>query len=516
MPRSDPTRSDYCAGRHLLRNVGSVRQLRRNPLARRWFEAVSDDATALAAVSQAVWRALAQMDAEAAERRWRTVRHSVILLRMDIGSETAASVGADLGLSERQLRRERSAAHRRFFVTFLSVDPATTLRVRARTADLQIERAARLADSGEATSALAILDDVALRASDSAARCRALVRAADVDMELHRLERAKTRLAAAQRLILEDVVPSDARSPLVREHRAASLQRRWYETGPAAVAATLEGSHDPGDVGDPRLGMLRVCAALRGGDGKGARRLLGAARDAVERHADVGLGIDVLILEAELADFLDGDAALSERTFARVIETAGANGYGGRRLWATHLLAYTRWLHEPNSANRAAYRALVDRIDGGLPEQHRLMLYFSAADIEAAIGSPRRALDAARSALRLATNPYEAASAQALCAAALLRSGATAAAGRLAAETAGIGRAIGYRRVVSTAQRIAAEAALAHGDRRAARRAIDEAIACADGRTSLYVLARTYAVAARVTRDRRYAARARELTGACA
>jgi hypothetical protein len=505
-------RSDYCAGRHLLRHLGDARALRRNPLAMRWIAPCVADADALALVGGAVRRALTAMEGEVTVRQRRTARHTVILLRMDVGFETVGAVATDLGLSERQLRRERRAAYTRFLATFRSLEPGPA-RVYERTADIQIDHAGRLADSGEATSALAILEDVARRAGESTARCRALVRAADVEMELHRLDCAKTHLSHARRLILDGVVSSDAQPRLSSEHRAAVLQRQWYETGPAIVDASLDAADD---AADPRLGMLRVCAALRGGDGSGARRLLARVRDTVDRLPDAGLRIDALILEAELADFLDGDVPRAEATFARVIEVAGAAGYGGRRLWGTHLLAYTRWLHSPSNATRAAYRALVDRVDGALPEQQRLMLYFSAADIESALGSPRRALAAARSALRLATNPYESASAQALCAIALFRSGDAAAAAELAADTAALGRSIGYRRVVATAQRVAAEAALARGDRRAAREAIDESIACAAGRTSLYVLAKTFAVAARVTRDPRYLLRARELGAACA
>ncbi len=506
-------RSDYCAGRHLLRHLSDARALRRNPLARRWIGPDHTDANLLASVGGAVRRALAAMDGEAGERRWRTARHTVILLRMDVGAEAADAVAGDLGLSERQLRRERSTAHARFLTALRRLEPSGA-QVCERTADLQIDHASRLADSGEATSALAILDDVARRAGESTARCRALVRAANVEMDLHRLDCAKTHLSDARRLILDGVVPVDAQPRLTTEHRAAALQGRWYETGPAIVGASLEPADD---AADPRLGMLRVCAALRGGDGHGARRLLARVRESVDRLPDAGLRIDALILEAELADFLDGDVQRAEETFARVVDVAGEAGYGGRRLWATHLLAYTRWLHAPSVATRSQYRGLVDRIDGGLPEQQRLMLYFSAADIEAAVGSPRRALTAARNALRLATNPYESASAQALCAIALFRSGKADAAAHLAAETAALGRSIGYGRVVATAQRVAAEAALARGDRRSAREAIDESIACASGRTSLYVLAKTYAVAARVTRDPRYRMRARELNvEACA
>src|ERR1700722_8851087 len=196
MPRSDPMRSDYCAGRHLLRHLGDARALRRNPLAQRWIAPRTGDPDALASVGGAVRRALAAMDGEVPVRRWRTARHTVILLRMDVGAEAADAVATDLGLSQRQLRRERRLAHDRFLEAFRSLEPGAA-RVSERTADLQIDHASRLADSGEATSALAILEDVARRAAESTARCRALVRAADVEMELHRLASAKTRLSDA-------------------------------------------------------------------------------------------------------------------------------------------------------------------------------------------------------------------------------------------------------------------------------------------------------------------------------
>ncbi|MDB5073777.1 MAG: hypothetical protein JWM87_4888, partial [Candidatus Eremiobacteraeota bacterium] len=37
MPRADPTRSAYCASRHLLRNLDDAAELRRNPLVRACF-----------------------------------------------------------------------------------------------------------------------------------------------------------------------------------------------------------------------------------------------------------------------------------------------------------------------------------------------------------------------------------------------------------------------------------------------------------------------------------------------
>jgi len=509
MPRPDPSRSDYCATRHLLRHHANPSELRRNPLARRLAHVPNgDDAT------RAVWRAVARafehMDGDAADRRWRTARHTIILLRMDVAREESASVARDLGISERQLRRERRTAHRRFFSALLRAVPQT-VAVLDSSSSVQLQRAERLADSGEPESALAILDDVARKAGDAAVRCRALLRAAGVETEVHRLDVAGRRIDDAQRLLRENGVERDVRPSLEREATVSSLQVAWYVNGPAVVDAA---STAPVNGTDARLLLLRACAALRGGDAASARRFAMHIHSTAEFAADPSLRIDVGILEAELSDFLDGNTQAAEDGFMRIATLAGQHGFGGRRLWATHLLAFTRWLHSRASCERNAFRALVDRIDASLPKQQRLMLFFSAADIELAIGSATRAADAARSARRLATNPYERLSADALLAGALLRGGNIAQAEHAAVATAEHARRIGYLRVVSTAQRIAAEAALSLRRRPLARERIEDALACAAGRTSLYVLARTYDVAARITRERRHRTVARELRDA--
>jgi hypothetical protein len=507
MPRSNPARSDYCATRHLLRNLGDSAALRRNPLVSNIPE--SEDARAMASVSSAVSRALSAMDAATTAERWRTVRHTAILLRIDVARESHAVVANDLGLSERQLRRERRVAHRRFLAA-LQEGAGSPALVRERTADVQIALAERLADSGEPRSALAILDDIAVRAPDPAARCRALMRSADVETDLHRLGAASRRLHDAAGLMHAAIVPQDKQHGLAREHRVSALQVAWFEAGPSAIVPEAQRVQEPDDA---RMWMLRACAALRAGDGRRARLLSQRAREALRPVDGDGIRVDLEILDAELADFLDANSAEAQRRFQRAIDLAGDLGYGGRSLWATHLLAFTRWLHGGKAAERAAYRALVDRVDGSMPEQHRLMLYFSAADIELAIGNPRRAVTASRHALHLATNVYERLSAQALEAGALLRIGQIQPAESAARATAEEARRQGYLRIVSTAQRLASEAALERGERRIARERIEDALACAVGRTSAYVLALTYDVAARITRDRRHAVLARDLRG---
>ena len=451
------------------------------------------------------------MDAEPAHARWRTARHTVILLRIDVAGESHADVARDLGVSERQLRRERREAHRRFREALCRSSSVVPVSVRDRTPGVQIALAERVADSGEPRSALAILDDISAHASDPAARCRALVRAADVETDLHHLGAAARRLRDAASLMHTRVVPDEACTGLVREHRVSALQVAWFESGPNAIVPQAQRAQEPDDA---RMWMLRACAALRSGDGRRARLLSERARTALVPANGDGIRVDLEILDAELADFLDANSHEAQRRFGRAIALADELGFGGRSLWASHLLAFTRWLHGGKAAERAAYRALVDRVDGSLPEQHRLMLYFSAADIELAIGSPRRSAVAADHALRLATNVYERLSAQALGAGALLRLGRIHQAETAACATADEARRQGYVRVVSTSQRLAAEAALRRGERRIARERIEDALTCAAGRTSSYVLALTHDVAARITRDRRHVALAHELRSA--
>jgi hypothetical protein len=156
-------------------------------------------------------------------------------------------------------------------------------------------------------------------------------------------------------------------------------------------------------------------------------------------------------------------------------------------------------MHSRDVRDRTAYRGLVDRTDHALPPRLRSYLLFSAADVELAIGHPRRALDAARASARVCTNSYESLSARGLAAGSLFRLGRVAEAAVEASLTADAARAHRQPRVVSLAQRISAQAYLAQGNRVAARAAIEEAIECARYFSSQHVLAQAQSVLARIT-----------------
>ncbi len=472
MARSDPARSDYCATRHLLRNLGNARELRRNPLA----------LEALPAIQARVHAALRGLNA----------RHAAILLRVDVKRHDPRRVAADLALSTRQFHRERRAAHDRFVTTYRRAGLAASpvVRVDEGFALHVVERAASLADSGESASAAAMLDDVVHSGADAGLRCDALIRLSQIDAWAHRLDRAMRTLSDAQLLLESSPVSRERRAELRDAIASAELTLRWFAKGPAAVTGA-------GTAG-ARETVTRAAAAVRCGEAALASRLLQTLDENTLLQRAPEVAVDALALRAELADFTAANPLRSETLFARAASVARAAGLGGRALYAEHELALTRWMHSRTAQDRSAYRRLVDHIDWSLPPRLRSYLIFSAVDIELAIGDPGRALAGAQAAGRVSTNRFESFSAQGFAAAALMRMGRVADAGAQAARAADAARAEGHPRVLSLAQRINAQALLATGNRRAARVAIDEAIECARYFSSTYVLAQAQAVRGRI------------------
>jgi hypothetical protein len=350
-----------------------------------------------------------------------------------------------------------------------------------------LARAASLADSGEPSSARAILHDIAGNAAP-ATRCEALIELAEIDAWAHRFDAARTRLRAADALASHAAIAPEMRAELSDACEAATLSLRWFADGPTAIGP---------QAGGERAALVRAAAALRSGEAHTAARLLSRIDGAAAgRRAQTA--VDTLTLQAELADFTAEDPLASEALFESAAALARAHGFGGRELYATHQLALTRWAHSRNARDRHAYRSLVDKVDRSLSPRLRSYLAFSAADIELAIGHPGRALRLSESAARVSTNPYESLSASGLGAGALLRLGRIDEAALQATATSEAGRSNGQARIVSLAQRVNAQALLARGDRRGARAAIEESIDCARHSSSAHVLATARAVLARI------------------
>lgn len=482
MARSDPTRSDYCATRHLLRNLNDARRLRRNPLAADAL-AHGEDAAALRVIGDRVSRTFAEMD---------DARCVSILLRVDVERHEPEQVAADLGLSARQFHRVRRKAHDHFLRAYRLFEPARVeLTVAHDLQDRLLERAGALADSGEAASAQAILVDLAGNA-DAEARIEALIQLAEVDSWAHRFDRAQAHLRDAHALLARSEFAGERGDRIRDAYEAAQLRARWFVHGPSALA------NGNGHTYGPRSSLIRAAALLRAGDAQHAAALV-ERTDFDQPALDHASEVDLLLLRGEMADFTAEDPLLSEHLFGLAIETAQAYGLHGREIYAMHQLQITRWAHTRSAADRSAYRALADRIDRSMAARLRSYLVFSAADIELAIGSPQRALEMSKAAVSVSTNAYESMSATGLAAGALLRLGRVAEAAAQAGADAQAGRSAGFARIVSLAQRINAQALLAEGNRRAARIAIEESIECARHFSSAHVLAQAQAVLARIT-----------------
>lgn len=497
MARSDPTRSDYCASRHLLRHLRQPRELSRNPLAHDAF-ATAGSGTALGTIAARVCSALRTMDGpQPSAHTWQRVRHTAILLRVDVQRHDPVSVATDLGLSSRQFHRERGIAHERFLDAYRSAISARPTSSSQNLPRQLVERAASLADSGEVASAIPLLEDVASSA-DPSDRCAALIHLGEIDAWSHRFDRARRRAHDARALLAAIPFTNDRYDELADGLAALDLLARWFTLGPVAVGRT-KAAEDLDSKRGPRETVVRAAAALRKGEAGDALELLSRLQSftAILPAAVVA---DALTLQAEIADFFGKEESVSETLFERAASLAAANGLHGRALYATHQLASTRWMHTRSALDRRAYRSLVDGIDPALSPRLRSYLIFSAADVEVAIGHPRRALQAANVAASVSTNHYESSSAQGLAAGALMRLRRIDDAGAQAAQAAESARKDGHARVLSLAQRVQALAYLSQGRRRAALAAIEESIECARRFSSTHVLAQAKAIRGLIAR----------------
>ena len=448
-------------------------------MARNLFFDRSDEA-ALGAVAARVERALGALPC---------ARYAAILLRVDVRRHRPAEVAADLGLSTRQFHRERRVAHDRFLAAYRApcAPKIESVSNEGELAQRLLARAKSLADSGEPSSAGAILRDLA-GSGDPATRCEALIKVAEIETWAHRFETARAQLRAADAFASNAGISPERRAELRDAGEAAALSLRWFADGPTTIAP---------DTGGERAMLVRAAAALRSGELLTAARLLPRIEGVVAgRCAETA--VDALTLQGEMADFTAEDPQASEVLFERAAALARAHGLGGRELYATHQLALTRWAHSRSARDRHAYRSLVNKVDRSLSPRLRSYLVFSAADIELAIGHPGRALHLSESAASVSTNPYESLSARGFGAGALLRLGRIDEAAVQAGTTSEAARSSGQARIVSLAQRINAQALLAKGDRRAARAAIEESIDCARHFSSAHVLATARAVLARI------------------
>jgi hypothetical protein len=246
MPRADPTRSSYCATRHLLRNLDDAAELRRNPLVRSCFGTARDaeHGPVLARVRGLVHASLARChDRSDARARTRIGRMHAALLRCDIDRHPLAAVAAELGLSDRQVRRERRAAHDAFLHAFRDAAAAPAAAMVCDTAALRIAQTEELHELGQSALALAACEEFAGCAERPARRIQALCLAAEIEVDGARYDRARLRLAEAATILTQCAADFESTERAVAVERidfgAWSLRRASGESGGLAAPPPL-------------------------------------------------------------------------------------------------------------------------------------------------------------------------------------------------------------------------------------------------------------------------------------
>ena len=212
VPRADPARSDYCASRHLLRNLDDASELRRNPLVRDYFTDGADaphrrdaatERSILERIRDDVRASLARCSDHTDHCTYVTLgRMRAALLRCDIDDQPPPAVAAELGLSERQLRRERRAAHDAFVRAFRTAPrqsrPATVCDV----ATVRLAQAVELHELGQGPLAQSAFASIAAHAPAPERRIEALCLAAEAELDALRFAAVTAHLDDARALML--------------------------------------------------------------------------------------------------------------------------------------------------------------------------------------------------------------------------------------------------------------------------------------------------------------------------
>jgi hypothetical protein len=272
MPRADPNRSDYCASRHLLRNLDTLSELRRNPLVRGYFAPgrllrrrdAAADRRALDRICTIVRSSLARCSERVPNGSHVTLgRIHAALLRCDIDDQPLPLVAAELGLSERQLRRERRAAFSAFADAFHAAEREQQQPAAANdVATVRIAEAVELHETGQCDLALATLASIAAAAPAAERRIEALCLAAEAELEGARHAVASSHLAEARAVLRLRADELDGGTACVAGEEVDFVE--WLLRWRTGVSS--------GFASPPPVVLSRACAADRASD-EGRRAL---------------------------------------------------------------------------------------------------------------------------------------------------------------------------------------------------------------------------------------------------
>lgn len=303
-------------------------------------------------------RADAEHSPEHAERRYQAIA------RCDLGGEPAKRVAADLGISIRQLRRERSYAHARIERSLRGDPTGSRIETFPDAADLELSLARRLSESGRADSATTILEALAVSGAPSNRRVEALAALAEIFLDRDEPAAAAEALARARLISAasrDETSSSGARAKLALS--SAQLDRRRGDLAGAllredAVLSSFDSDIDQDGSARPVVTAILVDRAWRAA-GRGAWETAlayvhRACELLVQCHGSAPIAeIDALVVESHLFLSRSGDLRQAETAARRSLELAQRGSFGRRAAVAGMQLAdilYRRGLRDEATA----------------------------------------------------------------------------------------------------------------------------------------------------------------------
>jgi hypothetical protein len=289
LPRTDPTASFDVAVRHLFRHLSEPRELRRNPLVSQLFDtadspsALRSDASVVAGIRRSIGEGAEVCcgpESLPARNREQRIRQFAIVSRCVLEGDSPEDVAMQLGISERQLRRERADICKRIamYVRAKQLAEWTPRLEILDTLRFQFERASAQAEAGEYESAIRSYDDILSSSAGTADKVESFCKRAEVELECGKLGAAQTSLSDATTLLETDVRAFATKSLAASRANVALLQSKlaW---------ATADFSTAKGALDSAR----RALETVRSVAGKRIKELfIGVLLDTASRSCDQG------------------------------------------------------------------------------------------------------------------------------------------------------------------------------------------------------------------------------------
>ncbi len=422
MARCGYTRSVYSAVTHLFSSFHDDDALRRNPLVSRHFDVCADLAVAAERVRALILSSIdrivqaAPVHSVAIARRQRQ-----ILLRYDLEGATRFTVCDELGVTERQLYRDRRTASELLAMYLREAMPAepsarASVAVAVDPAELALQKALRMHVLGATRNSREQAEAITRSPADAQWRVVALCMLAQHHTDCEDYSESVRLLQAAEQLLEE-------KSRKIGAVRVAGLRaffeigraRIYWATGEPKEALRLGRSgfdrfflsqSNAFQPGDPAAQVLlrdvisSVALLVDSGDVTGADALLGETRRAIARmpNAPEYLELEWRTALARLQTLMSNDHETLAQDANETLSRAQRLGLPAQAADSALLGAWIAARRGDVNRARELQSAVLTFSQAHDSVWTRSVMFAGAALIERKIGTPQRALSLARSA----------------------------------------------------------------------------------------------------------------------